>query len=297
MKPRSKDLFLTVFLLIITCVFLQACVSKNNWRNFENLMEPRYADTHIVHKAPRWKGSIKVVSYNIKYAKKIEQATKLLKSRDDLRDADIILLQELDSRGVIKIAEDLDYAYVYYPAVLHPMHEREFGNAVLSKWQIKEDRKVLLPKKRLHERRRIAVGTTILIHDMEIEVYSVHLGLFSGSKSRKKQAEEILKSGSSEADYWIIGGDFNTFSKLSRERVIQAFQDRNLLHASEDIGWTFRSWFVFNKKMVVDHIFTRGFRVVDSGKVLDRKASDHFPIWVRLEKIRNSPKTPKNAIF
>ena len=114
--------------------------------NYTHPYKPRYASLNAVCEKRKFDGIIKVITYNIKLSKKIDKAAQLLAQHDDLNDADIICLQEMDPAGVKHIAHALKYNYVYYPAILHPRSEKDFGNAILSKWPIVSDQKIILPK-------------------------------------------------------------------------------------------------------------------------------------------------------
>jgi hypothetical protein len=59
------------------------------------------------------KETIAVVSYNIRFAEKITEAIDDLSGMSELRDAEILLLQEMDHEGTESIASALRYNYVY----------------------------------------------------------------------------------------------------------------------------------------------------------------------------------------
>src|SRR6185436_18131400 len=104
---------------------------------------PRYAGGPSPMSAapPRGDGSLRVVTFNVEYAKRIPEAIAALRA-DGLRGADVIALQEMDAPGTAAIAEALGMNYVYYPASRHPKTGRDFGNAILSPWPIEASRKV-----------------------------------------------------------------------------------------------------------------------------------------------------------
>jgi hypothetical protein len=90
-------------------------------------------------------GSLQVVSWNMHHGEKLQQAIETLEDAEELRDADILLLQEIDAEGVETIAQRLRYNYVYYPAFFNRQHQKEFGNAILAKWPLSEPNKIVLP--------------------------------------------------------------------------------------------------------------------------------------------------------
>src|SRR6185503_15590650 len=132
---------------------------------------------------------------NIKFAEKIDLAIDLLRNDPHLNTADVLLLQEMDKPGAQKIAGALGYCWVYYPAVRHPQSERDFGNAILSRYPFIEDHKILLPHQgRFGRTRRIATAATLDVNGVAVRVYSVHLATWIelGSRSRSDQARAIV---------------------------------------------------------------------------------------------------------
>ncbi len=108
-----------------------------------------------------------------------------------MKEADIILLQEMNEEGVDKIAKSLEYNYVYYPASIHTHHGKNFGNAILTKMQISDSQKIILPYQNpKNGQKRIAVSATILINDYKVLVYSVHTETFwLSSRQRGSQLD------------------------------------------------------------------------------------------------------------
>ena len=91
-------------------------------------------------------GFVKIVTYNIKLGEKIKVASQELNKRLALKDTDILLLQEMDPIGMEKIAKSFGFNFVYYPTVRHSKNNKDFGNAILSKWAITDHKKVILPR-------------------------------------------------------------------------------------------------------------------------------------------------------
>lgn len=252
-------------------------------RNYTNPQKPRYASARMVKHKKDFSGVVKVVSYNIHFARKINSAIKLFEKNEDLICADIVCLQEMDHKGVEKIAHALKFNYVYYPAVFHPRYSRDFGNAILSKWPIKEDKKIILPNARRQRLQRIAVCAEVHINDMPIMVFCVHMKVFLKPNHRSDQVDSMLQHIPAHIQHCIIAGDFNTYSKTNRRAIYDPLVDADFQLASKDVGWTFKHWYFLNKKNWLDHIYTRGLHVVKSGKVVDHKPSDHIPIWVEVK--------------
>ncbi len=270
-------------LIILLCA---GCVTSGKSHDFILANEPRYASLDIRNGKEINNGIIKMVSYNIRLGEKIDEAIELFKNNEDLKDADIICLQEMDPQGVKEIAESLNTNYVFYPACVHPENNKEFGNAILSVWPIRNDKKILLPLSnadRLFKLQKIAVMADVMIGYETINVSCVHLGTVITPKQRKEQVIKILSQIPDSARYCIITGDFNTYTEKQKTTVVNTFKDAGFNFASEDIGWTYKYWYLLNKKATLDLIFTRGFIKQTSGKVTNRRASDHMPIWSDLK--------------
>ena len=71
--------------------------------------------------------SLKVVTWNIKWGIEAEAAAEMLATNAALKDADIIVLQEMYEGAVQLVAARLGAGYVYYAATLHPKLKRHRG--------------------------------------------------------------------------------------------------------------------------------------------------------------------------
>ena len=237
---------------------------------------PRYTGTptpifKTVAAAP---DTIHVASFNVAFAKKIDRAIELLAADSMLRKADVLLLQEMDEPSTRTIAEALGMFYAYYPAVFHPLTKRDFGNAVLSRWPIVEDSKILLPHiARFRRTQRTATAATVQIGDERVRVYSVHLGTPAdvGAGARREQLRAVL-ADAARFPRVIVAGDMNNFGvgRIARESGYEWVTEKG--------PPTIRLW-------RWDHIFVKGLSLPDSaasGAVRDnRGASDHRPIWAK----------------
>jgi endonuclease/exonuclease/phosphatase family metal-dependent hydrolase len=228
--------------------------------------------------------TVKVISYNVKFGRKVSKAIEELRSVPYLKLADIILLQEMDGDGVRTIADSLGLEYVYYPASVHRAHGKDFGNAILSRWPMQDFRKILLPfSKPMDDQKRIAVGATVVAGDLRIRVFSVHTETFwMNYEKRLAQADSLIQAVSRDYSNVIIAGDFNTpFSRNVRD-ITEAFGESGFIRASAGTGWTARVLPFGLWKMELDHIFVKGFDVVRSGRFEEGHASDHIPLWTIL---------------
>ncbi len=67
-------------------------------------------------------------------------------------------------------------------------------------------------------------------------------------------------------------------------RAIQeTFNNAHFTYATAHVGWTYKYWYLLNRKAALDHIFTRGANVIEAGEIPGRKAGDHLPVWSEIE--------------
>ena len=218
-------------------------------------------------------GAIRMVSFNIRFAQEIARATEILR-QPPLAGADLIALQEMDDRGVDRIARSLHLDYVYYPATVHPTTGKLFGPAILSPWPIERSWKVILPHpSRTRGQRRTATAAVLRIRGVAVLAYAVHLEtpVQITPSEREDQARTILRDAASFSGPVVIAGDFNG-------EAIGLTMRRSGYHwLTEGIGPTvsFFNW---------DHIFVRGLPPAHSDPAAGvvrriHGASDHHPVW------------------
>jgi endonuclease/exonuclease/phosphatase family metal-dependent hydrolase len=217
---------------------------------------------------------LRIVSFNIKFAEHIDRAVRVLRTDAALRNADIILLQEMDGPGTAAIAESLGMHWVYYPASV-ARNGRDFGNAILSCWPLEDDAKILLPHKAwVRSNQRIAVAASVRIGDRTVRVYSVHFAtpFGNGPKARREQLAAVLDDADRYPDA-IIGGDFNS------ETIAEIALSRGYVWPTCDLPSTAKFW-------TLDHILLKGDLATlscSAGVTRDNlKASDHRPIWAAM---------------
>jgi endonuclease/exonuclease/phosphatase family metal-dependent hydrolase len=226
--------------------------------------------------------TLKIVSFNIRYGEKVEEAIAELEEKTALSAPDIVLLQEMDTEGVEKISRRFGFNYVYFPAAIHRKHDREFGNAVASPWPLRDGRKIVLPfEQPFSKQKRNAVSAIVTIGDEEVLAYSVHAETYWLSTSKRiAQIDSLVRSIPPHFEIVVVGGDFNMSFTDHMKKAEQKLTDAGFERASKGIGSTMRigpaGWFGY----ALDHIFTKGLTVVAAGKEEATSASDHLPIWV-----------------
>jgi endonuclease/exonuclease/phosphatase family metal-dependent hydrolase len=244
--------------------------------NYPSPSGPRYAGAPVAPpvvpaSAPK---VVHVVTYNVQWGKHIDRAISVLETRAPLPQADIIVLQEMDANGTRQIADALGMFWVYYPAVIHPKLGHDFGNAVLSRWPIVSDEKLMLPHiGGLRHSQRIATAATILAGSTKIRVYSVHLGTPSEIRpSKRRDQADMILADAIAYPMAIVAGDMNSHG-IGKEFVAHGFS-----WPTQHNGFTTA---VFNW----DHVFLKGFTAPAAdqkftGIVRDTLGtSDHDPVW------------------
>jgi endonuclease/exonuclease/phosphatase family metal-dependent hydrolase len=253
--------------LILCAVLICSC---RTGRNYPDATGPRYADT-VVAIAPRASDTLRVVSFNIEFAREIDAAIALMKADSALSAPDVLLLQEMDSAGAARVARAFGMAFVYYPAIYHKRARRDVGNAVLSRWRIVEDAKLILPHpSRYAGTHRVATAATLLVGDARVRVYSTHLGT-PADLSGAEREEQLRAIATDAAPYErvIIAGDMNS-GDVGRVLVPAGF------------CWPTRAGPKTATLGRIDHIFVRGLSASSarSGTGPSSKGvSDHRAIW------------------
>jgi endonuclease/exonuclease/phosphatase family metal-dependent hydrolase len=258
---------------LVGALLLMLLAGCRTGRNYTSPEGPRYAGSPATAAGrPTDTTRIKVVSFNVEFSMQVDSAIVLLANDSALRDASIILLQEMNEKATQRIAESLGFWYVYYPAIYHYRTNQLIGNAVLSRWPIVEDRKIVLPHvARFAGTQRTATAATILVGSHRVRVYSTHLGTpgGTGGGARKDQLRAIL-ADAARYQRVIIGGDMN---------------DANVGRIARGKGYAWPTERGPPTSLLgrIDHIFLKGLSPPDSaaaGAVPGvGHISDHLPVW------------------
>lgn len=102
---------------------------------YEEPHGPKF-EGQFANEPPQNPKRLKVVSYNINDGIEVAQAISELGMYNPLRGSDFFLLQEMDEVGTEQIARKLQVNYIYYPSSMPARIERNFGNAILSRWPL-----------------------------------------------------------------------------------------------------------------------------------------------------------------
>lgn len=237
---------------------------------------PRYAGRF---RRGRGGPRLRVVTFNLQFSREVDRAIALFGSDAQLREADVVLLQEMDAPGVERLASALGYDYVYYPAAFHPRGGKDFGNGIMVRGHIVADHKVLLPfPSRSRGLQRIAVAADVEVGGHRLRVYNVHLETPAEiwPWQRRQQVEAVLADADGLSLPIVIAGDFN-----DREVVGAQLQEAGY-------QWLSRAARRTVGPFAWDHVFVRGIhpKAERSGVVRDNlRASDHRPVWADLSGV------------
>lgn len=270
----------TIFFLF-TVLLISTAAACRQIENYEAPNEPLFAANYAELRPP-FDGSIRVVTWNIQFAEQIDAATADLESTESLQQADVLLLQEMDETGVDALAQALHLNYVYYPASVHSYHGKNFGNAILSPWPIRDPAKLLLPHQNpKNGQQRTATRAVVTINGSNVLVYSVHTEtIWLDRRKRLVQIDALVDDINPQASTVIVGGDFNTATRRGIANLEEIFTQANLERVSTGAGYTVKS---NGLKFTLDHVFARGLPALQTGVYRDTTASDHFPLWVVLD--------------
>ena len=246
--------------------------------NYSSTDGPRYAGGVTPVALASYAGGVtpsglRLVTFNVRFGEQVDSAIAVLSHTPELDQADVVALQEVDAAGTERVARSLGMGYVYYPATLHPKFDRDFGNAVLSRWPIVADRKLMLPHVgRFRRTARTATAATILVGAVPLRVYSAHLGAWGeiGTRARRDQAQVILTDAAAHTRVVILG-DMNS------HKLGASFRRAGYAWATEHNPGTFETG------QRLDHVFLKGVTLAHDGATgvisNNRRASDHLPVW------------------
>jgi endonuclease/exonuclease/phosphatase family metal-dependent hydrolase len=254
---------------------LARLLGHHRGRSYEDVLGPRYAAACPID-APGACAALRVVTFNVEFSRRVNGAIALLKSDPALCDADVVLLQEMDHDGTARIAHAMDMGYVYYPSVFHGQAGKDFGNAVLSRWPVATDAKLVLPHpSRLAGTHRTATVATLRVAGTHVRVYSTHLGTpLDVSAARRREQLWAVFADAAPHPAVIIGGDLNE-QAIGWEALAAGY------------AWPTREGPRTVSLGRWDHLFFRGLRLPETGASGTgpaagpdaRRVSDHRPVW------------------
>ncbi len=285
MKKNTKMIRVHILVSFLLVFSLQLLVTtseaKDSWRNYKDPQSPIYtgnfSDRPTEQRATR---NYKIVSYNLHFSKEIVKIGEYFSSLPELKDADVIFLQEVtgipgDSQkhSAQYLAQKLKYNYVYAPAFIQPSNSLDFGVAVLSKFPIRSFQKIILPHRYfLSGTQRVALYAQLDDGGKLFDVVSTHLETLQFSYQRNDQAQSTIGPILNSTNPVFVAGDFNSAPFWQRWNLIRFMKHNHLTYFSRHYGLTTQTL------MKLDLGFGRGVNVTHSG-LLKIKTSDHYPVW------------------
>jgi len=280
MRWKSARIILPVALLILVLLAARLLNVRRVFGNYSDPAGPLFEGAYA-GEVGNFDGSLRVVTWNMHHGEHLEQAIATLEDAAELRNADILLLQEIDLEGVETIAQRLHYNYVYYPAFFSRKYQKEFGNAILAKWPLSHPTKIVLPNALpgwLESRN--SASAIILVDGREIIVQSLHLEITWMYLMRGESQVEFLSRAAGGKDIFIIiGGDFNTWTPASIAILGDRMNKIGLTRLTKGTGYTFE-W--SGLKLTLDHIFSKAVLDNQAGVYRQTNASDHYPLWAEI---------------
>lgn len=247
--------------------------------NLSDPSGPRFEGAHaprVIEAGAGDPATLRVATFNVKLARRVDRAIEVLRATPELRDVDVLAMQELDERASDSIARALGLNYIYFPGAIHPADRRLFGPAILSRWPIDSAWKLVLPHEGdVRQQVRTATAALVRVRGQPVRVYAVHLEIQTrvSRAEREDQVGAVLADAAGAAEPVVIAGDFNSWT------IGDYLTERGFTWPTRDLGPTVLlfGW---------DHIFARGLTAARrdaAGVVRDvRGASDHRPVWAAL---------------
>jgi endonuclease/exonuclease/phosphatase family metal-dependent hydrolase len=235
--------------------------------------------------------TLRVASFNVHYGRDVDGIARAIRADSELREADVLLLQEIESYPhdprAEKLAERLGMHLVYGPG--RAKKNGTHGLAILSRRALRDAELLALPRFDLGwgTQRRVALAATLDWNGVEVRVVNVHLDTRLTAAQRFQQMRPVIERASVHARV-VIGGDVNTISCVpgllpgvpialpgtSQGPAFDAFmRGYGYLTPFRRIGWT------GPLRQRLDAIFVRGLRVGAFDKEDDVRVSDHIPLW------------------
>ncbi len=224
------------------------------------------------------------MSWNIEHGRDIDGAAEDLQTIDELFDADVLLVQEVDGDAASVLGELVGMQSAYLDAPPHRSTGRPFGNAILSPWPITDVTSIPMPfVASVGGHPRIALGATVDIDGHPLGAYSIHVETVLLSLSRRAaQVAAVAAHASARPGVDIvIGGDFNTATSRSVSVFDRVMGDYGFDRLDDGAEPTFDR---FGRSFRLDHLYGRGLELVSGGTALDAGTSDHQPLWAMLRR-------------
>jgi len=232
-------------------------------------------------------GKMKIMTYNIRHAygaDKVQDLNRVVKVISEIS-PDVLILNEVDegnlrSLGVFQakyIAKELGMKYVFGATE----GRKDYGNAVLSKYEIMESETFDLPQpKWMKAVTRGCVRVRVEVEGQLLDVYGTHLGL-GGFQEIQKELGAIYDKYLEYGIPSVIAGDFNLEYGELEFAVKGLFDDfKSANHFIEKDLYTFPA---DDPGAQIDYILvSKGIKPVEI-YTKESMASDHLPVVCEIE--------------
>jgi endonuclease/exonuclease/phosphatase family metal-dependent hydrolase len=246
------------------------------------------------HVAPVVSGpGISAVTLNMAKETGMEKILREFQSTPALRDADILLLQEVKQDSGARqcaaehLAAKLGLHVVYSPATTGVTDQ---GLAILSRYPLRDVRVQPLQRfdLRYRSRTRIALAATADSPWGPVRIFNAHLDTRLNTADRLAQLQPVLQASAEFQGPTIVGGDFNSNSFYwlehvlplpgrSQARGVETFMTRHGFRTALPLGETTFDYL----GMHLDWIWLRGLES-QSYRVYPLDFSDHHAVWTRI---------------
>ena len=239
---------------------------------------------------------LKIISYNIRFRSgdDLKQLIKLFQEDKEIGGAAILGLQEVDrnkkrsgnKNTAALMAHELGMHYAW-AAPPSTEKEEQTGVSILSAYPLTDVRRIVLPHKGPGNRRRVALGATVQLGGgVNVRVYSVH-GETRMKVSRKidqmKAVIEDLRRHDKDMPA-IVLGDLNTWEPAAVDDTVKLFTGEQFQTPFSDESTFFTRVVFLPIKLKLDWIWLRNLKAYSHGIDREIKISDHWPLWIVVQK-------------
>lgn len=296
----------TVLLAYLVIAFTTACApgvgGSSSWIAAETIQAPlqvEIAEPRVAMTPPQ---NIRVVTFNVHYGEDVDALARTFQNNPALQQADIILIQEIQSfpeestSRARRLADVLGMGYVYAPA-------RSFGSgthglAILNRYPLQNVAVMELPKGEivLSTERRIALRADVTGASGTLRLINVHLDTRLNATERILQLRPALLDAPEPT---VVGGDFNTNPLVWAFNLIPIFpwsatgssdQSSTLDQYMKAVGYQTPTA-AFGEtvsypllKPRIDSIYVRGLNTGAGAVERDVSVSDHWPLWLDISQ-------------
>ncbi|UAM96944.1 endonuclease/exonuclease/phosphatase family protein [Polaribacter litorisediminis] len=317
--------YLSQFFLLLAVAFLIFFF----WASSSTLKENEYTKLTIVENDILLENDsiFSIVTYNIGYLSGMTNNLPVAKSKElfdkNLQKVleetkeihpDIISFQEIDydaSRSYhINQEEEIanlgypfrakainwDERYLPFPYWPVSMHFGKVvsGQSIISKYPLKEQQRIVLPRvadapfyRDAFYLDRLAQVVKVVLNGKDVVLINIHLEAFE-KETRVRQFQEVLKIFNQYKDKYptILLGDFNAKARDENAVVQKIFAMKDIGNAAFDIRNLSNTFDTKDPYERIDYIFyTKNSIEYISGKVLNdfEQASDHLPVFMEFK--------------